>query len=61
MNNTLIEHIKALNKQEQALHDERRKKAIEKIKELRQRTRHQQETVASADTVGHISQRLCSR
>lgn len=55
MNNTLIEHIKALNIKEKAEHDERRKKAIERIKELRQRIRHQQETSASKHTIGTIS------
>ncbi len=54
MNNSLIEHIKALNKQEKAIHDERRKKAIERIKELRQRTRSQQKTPASANTIGSV-------
>lgn len=52
--NQLIEHIRALNKQEQALHNEQREKAIARIKELRQRTRTQQETLASADTIGEV-------
>lgn len=55
MNNSLIEHIRLLNIKEKAEHDERRKKAIERIKELRQRTRDQQETLAREDTIGHIS------
>lgn len=55
MNNSLIEHIRLLNIKEKAEHDERRKKAIERIKELRQRTRDQQKTLAREDTIGHIS------
>lgn len=50
MNNSLIEHIRQLNMREQELHNERREKAIERIKELRQRTRTQQETTACEDT-----------
>lgn len=55
MNNTLFEHIKALNIREQAIHDEKREKAIKRIKELRQRIRHQQEALARKDTIGNIS------
>ena len=55
MNNDLIEHIRALNIRERAEHEERRKKALERIKELRERTRNQQETTASRDTAGSIS------
>lgn len=55
MNNELIEHIRALNIREKAEHEERRKKALERIKELRERTRNQQETLAREDTIGHIS------
>lgn len=55
MNNTLIEHIKALNIKERAETDERRKAAIARIKELRERQRQQQETTACKDTIGSIS------
>ena len=54
MNNSLIEHIRQLNMREQELHNERREKAIERIKELRERTRTQQETHACADTNGRV-------
>ena len=55
MNNDLIEHIRALNIRERAEHEQRREAAIKRIKELRQRTRNQQETTASRDTAGSIS------
>lgn len=53
--NTLIEHVRQLNIREKREHDERRKKAIARIKEIRQRIRLEQEASASADTIGHIS------
>lgn len=55
MNNSLIEHIKALNKQEAQEHEKRRKAAIARIKELRQRGRDQQKALACRDTHGCIS------
>jgi hypothetical protein len=54
MNNSLIEHIRQLNMREKELHNERREKAIERIKEIRERTRTQQETSACSDTSGTI-------
>ena len=54
MNNSLIEHIRQLNMREQELHNERREKAIERIKELRRIARTQQETTACADTSGRV-------
>lgn len=53
--NTLIEHVRALNMREQREHDERREKAIKRIKELRQRIRLEQENSARKDTIGDIS------
>ena len=50
----LTKHIKQLNEHEQTLHNQRRDSAIQKIQELRQRTRSQQETHASADTTREV-------
>ena len=46
----LTKHIKQLNEIEQIKHHQRAKAAIERIKELRQRTRTQQETTACEDS-----------
>lgn len=46
----LTKHINELNKIEQIKHHQRAKAAIERIKELRERTRTQQETSACEDT-----------
>ena len=51
----LTKHIKQLNEIEQIKHHQRAKEAIERIKALRERTRTQQETSASADTIGPVS------
>ena len=51
---TLTKHIKQLNEIEQIKHHQRAQAAIERIKELRQRIRAQQETATSSDTSGHI-------
>ena len=51
----LTKHIKQLNELEQIKHHQRAKEAIERIKALRQRTRSQQETAASADSIRPIS------
>ena len=51
----LTKHIKQLNEIEQIKHHQRAQEAIARIKELRQRTRTQQETSASSDTIGRIS------
>ena len=48
--NELTKHIKQLNEIEQIKHHQRAKAAIERIKDLRERTRTQQETTACADT-----------
>lgn len=53
--NSLLEHVKALNKIEAIKHDQRREAAIERIKALRQRTRNQQETLAYKDTIRPVS------
>ena len=50
----LTKHIKQLNKIEQIKHHQRAKAAIERIKELRERTRTQQETTACADASGPV-------
>jgi hypothetical protein len=47
---TLTKHIRQLNEREQVKHHQRAKAALERIKELRERTRSQQETVACEDT-----------
>jgi len=48
--NQLTKHIKQLNEHEQVKHHQRAKAAIERIKELRERTRTQQETSACEDS-----------
>ena len=53
--NELTKHIKQLNELEKIKHHQRAKEAIERIKALRERIRTQQETSASADTIGRIS------
>lgn len=53
--NQLIEHIRLLNIRERLEHEERREAALKRIKELRERTRNQQETTTSRDTLGSIS------
>lgn len=55
MNNELLEHIRLLNIRERAEHEQRREAAINRIKELRQRQRNQQETTASQDTTRTVS------
>jgi hypothetical protein len=53
--NELTKHIKQLNELEKVKHHQRAQEAIARIKELRQRTRAQQETATSADTIGRVS------
>lgn len=53
--NTLIQHVRELNIREKQDHDEKRKAAIERIKELRQRIRLEQENAACADTTRSVS------
>ena len=53
--NELTKHIRQLNEIEQIKHHQRAKEAIERIKALRERTRTQQETSASADTSRNLS------
>ena len=50
----LTKHINELNKIEQVKHHQRAKEALERIKELRQRARAQQETLACEDTSGRV-------
>ena len=52
--NELTKHIKQLNEHEQVKHHQRAKAAIERIRELRQRTRSQQETHACDHTTREV-------
>jgi DNA-binding protein H-NS len=52
--NELTKHIKQLNEHEQTLHNQRRESAIQRIRELRQRTRSQQETLACDHTTREV-------
>ena len=52
---TLTKHIRQLNELEQIKHHQRAQEALKRIKELRERTRAQQETSASANTTRSIS------
>ena len=54
MNNSLIEHIRALNIKERAEQDAKRQKALTRIKELRERIRREQEASASSNTLRDI-------
>jgi Tfp pilus assembly protein PilE len=53
--NELTKHINELNELEQVKHHQRAKAALARIKELRERTRTQQETTASEDSTRRIS------